>query len=293
MSGFLTRARMDDRVVLITGGAGHVGRAVATVCADLGAAVVVADLPGAGGAAVAAGLGGRHHALDVNLEDEASVRALVPETLQRCGRLDVIVHAAALVGTSASEGWVTPFETQSFGLWRRALEVNLTAPLALTQAAVPALRIYGDTGMGSPTGYAASKGGLVQMTRWLATVLAPHVRVNAVSLGGIARGQAPAFVEAYEARTPLRRMGTGDGCGRRGRVPGVGGGLVDHGPEPHGGWRLDGMVTRWADGCALGGRRIGGGAPCFVIAEAGVNHNSDLYLARQLVDVAAAAGERV
>jgi len=229
MSGFTTRARLDGRVVLITGGAGHVGRAVAAACVEVGATVVLADLPGGGGDAAAAALGPRASAVDVNLEYEASVRALVPATLAQSGRLDVIVHAAALVGTSASDGWVTPFETQSFAMWRRALEVNLTAPLALTQEAVPALkasrgnvvfissiygvvgpdlRIYGDTGMGSPAAYAASKGGLVQMTRWLSTVLAPHVRVNAVSLGGIARGQAPAFVEAYLARTPLGRMGT-------------------------------------------------------------------------------------
>lgn len=229
MSGFISRCRLDGRTVVITGGAGHVGRAVAAACAEVGATVVIADLPGAGGQAVAESLGARTHAVDVNLEDESSVRALVPATLERAGRIDVIVHAAALVGTSASEGWVTPFQTQSFPLWRRALEVNLTAPLALTQEAVPALtasrgnvvfissiygvvgpdlRIYGTTGMGSPAAYAASKGGLVQMTRWLATVLAPHVRVNAVSLGGIARGQAPEFVDAYVARTPLGRMGT-------------------------------------------------------------------------------------
>lgn len=53
---------------------------------------------------------------------------------------------------------------------------------------------------------------------------------------------------------------------------------------------MDSMVTRWEEGFAIGTRRIGGGAPTFVIAEAGVNHNGDLDLARQLVDVAAAAG---
>ena len=65
---------------------------------------------------------------------------------------------------------------------------------------------------------------------------------------------------------------------------------MDYGTEPDGGWRVDGMVTRWAEGLTIGARRVGGGAPCFVIAEAGVNHNGELDLARQLVDVAAAAG---
>ena len=59
----------------------------------------------------------------------------------------------------------------------------------------------------NPAAYAASKGGLLQLTRWLATVLAPSVRVNAVSPGGIERGQPEAFMSKYIARTPLKRMG--------------------------------------------------------------------------------------
>jgi NAD(P)-dependent dehydrogenase (short-subunit alcohol dehydrogenase family) len=229
MNDFVARMGLVGKVVLITGGAGHVGRAVASAFIEVGARVVIADLPGAGGPAAAGVLGPEVQVLEVDLEQESSVRGLVSRVLACAGRLDVIVHAAALVGTSATDGWVTPFETQTMALWRRALEVNLTAPIALMQEAAPVLRaargcvvfigsiygvvgpdlrIYGDTGMGSPAAYAASKGGLMQMTRWLSTVLAPEVRVNAVSLGGLARGQAAAFVTAYEARTPLGRMGT-------------------------------------------------------------------------------------
>lgn len=62
--------------------------------------------------------------------------------------------------------------------------------------------------MGNPAAYAASKGGLIQLTRWLATTLAPKIRVNSVSPGGIARNQPDSFVSRYEALTPLARMGT-------------------------------------------------------------------------------------
>lgn len=227
MSGAIARSRLDGRVVLITGGAGYVGAAVAAACLDAGARVVTADLNRRRGAATGDAMRFEH----VDLESESETRDLVPRTLRHWGRLDVIVHAAALVGTSAKSGWVSSFETQTFDMWRRALEVNLTAPVVLTQAAVPALkesrgnvifigsiygmvgpdlRLYEGTSMGSPAAYAASKGGLVQMTRWLSTVLAPDIRVNSVSLGGLARGQDPSFVKAYIDRTPLGRMGTED-----------------------------------------------------------------------------------
>jgi NAD(P)-dependent dehydrogenase (short-subunit alcohol dehydrogenase family) len=60
--------------------------------------------------------------------------------------------------------------------------------------------------MHNPAAYAAAKGGLTQFTRWLATALAPDVRVNAVTPGGVERGQPKSFMERYAARTPMGRM---------------------------------------------------------------------------------------
>ena len=71
----------------------------------------------------------------------------------------------------------------------------------------PDLRLYEGTKMGNPAAYAASKGGLIQLTRWLSTVLAPDIRVNCISPGGVFRNQPEAFVQRYVARTPLARMG--------------------------------------------------------------------------------------
>ena len=62
--------------------------------------------------------------------------------------------------------------------------------------------------MGNPAAYSVSKGGLEQLTRWLATTLAPEVRVNAVCPGGISRNQPSNFVSRYEKRTPMKRMAT-------------------------------------------------------------------------------------
>ena len=114
--------------------------------------------------------------------------------------------------------------------WDNALRVNLTSPFVLVQEAQnelektgkgsviliastyglvgPDMRLYEGTRMANPAGYSASKGGLLQLTRYMATVLAPLVRVNAISPGGIWRNQPVVFRERYEDRTPLRRMGT-------------------------------------------------------------------------------------
>ena len=66
----------------------------------------------------------------------------------------------------------------------------------------------GISAMGNPAAYAASKGGLIQLTRWLSTVLAPDIRVNSVCPGGVWRNQNPNFVERYQSKTPLGRMAT-------------------------------------------------------------------------------------
>ena len=72
----------------------------------------------------------------------------------------------------------------------------------------PDMRLYEDTDMASPAGYPASKGGLLQLARYLATVLAPRIRVNTISPGGVWRNQPEAFHQRYVYRTPLGRMAT-------------------------------------------------------------------------------------
>ena len=174
---------------------------------------------------------GRFHARRADLENESDVRALA----EGIGReisptLDILVCGAALVGDTSLAGWGVPFERQSSESWRRAIEVNLTSVFCLVQACLPLLRrsaapsvvtigsiygvvgpdwaLYDGTEMGSPAAYAASKGGLIQLTRWLATTLAPGIRVNCVSPGGILRNHQDPFLTRYLERVPLGRMGS-------------------------------------------------------------------------------------
>lgn len=218
---------MAGRTCVITGGAGHLGRAMADIYREVGARVVLIDI-GFDEPPVDA----QTTHIQCDLTDEAAVDAAVSEVLALSSSIDVLVHNAAFVGSSAKQGWNAAFEQQTADHYRTALEVNLVAPFLLTQRLLPALRasghgsvimvgsiyghvgpdwaLYENTALANPAGYAASKGGLLQLTRWLATTLAPDVRVNAFSPGGIERGQDKAFQTRYLARTPMARMASVD-----------------------------------------------------------------------------------
>ena len=223
---------MAGRRVLVTGGTGHLGRVIAETVAEQGASVVLLDRPGSPFQEVEAQIkdawGVECQSIACNLEDEAARSEVIQGMLNDDKPLNCVVNNAALGGTSNLQGWITHFEAQSLDTWRRALEVNLTAPFHLSQGLSPLLRrskganilnitsiyaehgpdwrLYEGTLMGNPAAYSASKAGLTQLTRWLATTLAPDVRVNAICPGGIHRRQPDSFVEQYVQRTPLQRM---------------------------------------------------------------------------------------
>ncbi len=232
MSSVQELLSLSGRVALVTGGAGHIGSTICDALAEVGANVVILDRSEEACVHVAREISTKRAVevmpLVVDLADEAKVRQVAAMVTERFRRLDIVVNCAAFVGSNDLKGWATAFIEQDFGTWRTALEVNLTAPILLIQSCVSALkasghgsiinigstygvggpdwRLYEGTTMGQPAAYAASKGGLIQMTRWLSTVLAPEIRVNAISPGGIWRNQPASFRKKYEARTPLGRM---------------------------------------------------------------------------------------
>ena len=223
---------MRGRVALITGGAGKIGSAMAEALAELGADIVLLDVNATAleetANRIADQYGVQVNGLALDLEDELALQTAPSQISELHGKLDVLVNNAAFVGTSAMSGWATSFERQSVETWKKAMDVNLTSAFALTQGCTgllrqsgcasviniasiygihgPDLTLYEGTEMGNPAAYAASKGGLLQLTRWLSTVLAPDVRVNAISPGGVQRGQPVEFQERYVKRTPLGRM---------------------------------------------------------------------------------------
>lgn len=203
---------LSGRKAIVTGGKGHIGVAVCETLKELRAEVSILDLP------------------ECDLKDEKITRESVRKKLASMKGLDILIHCAAYVGSSEIPGWAVPFEKQTVEAWDAALRVNLTAGFILAQECQesltksqngniiffssiygmigPDMGLYADTPMANPAGYNASKGGLLQLTRYLSTVLAPHIRVNAISPGGVLRGQPEIFQKRYLAKTPLGRMAT-------------------------------------------------------------------------------------
>lgn len=231
---------MSGQRAMITGAAGYLGKVMAETLAEMGADLILVDRP-------SSNLNGLQNkltktydvkvlCLECDLESEKERNLLIKTVKTEGDGLSCLINNAAFVGSSDLQGWVAPFEDQTIETWRRALEINLTAIFHLTQSFTPEIRasnhgniinigsIYGELGpnwslyegtnMGNPAAYASSKGGLLQLTRWLATTLAPDVRVNAISPGGIIRNQDEKFIRRYEEATPLKRMATEkDICG--------------------------------------------------------------------------------
>lgn len=225
---------LKGRTALVTGAAGHIGATACEVLAELGADIFMVDKDSAGLEKVKTQLSDQYKTnlfpVTADLESPDAAQTIFDNVSSQANKLDILINNAAFVGTTDVPGWGVELENQSIETWERAMRVNLTAPFAIIQAFSAMLQhskiasvvnlgsIYGIIGpdmslyegleMGSPAAYAASKGGLIQLTRWLASALAPAVRVNAISPGGLLREQPEAFRERYEAKTLLGRMAT-------------------------------------------------------------------------------------
>jgi NAD(P)-dependent dehydrogenase (short-subunit alcohol dehydrogenase family) len=224
---------MSGRTVLITGAIGELGRHMSETIADLGGNLILVDRPGSNYSPLMEILKKYKcsvDCVDCDLENGRQRTEFVQKINKNNLPIDVLINNAAFGGATDLDGWVASFEDQTVDTWRRAIEVNLTAAFDLSKGLYPQLRkngngsiiniasIYGASGpihsmyketqMGNPAAYSVSKGGLIQLTRWLSTTISPDVRVNTISPGGIFRNQPKIFVERYEKRTPLGRMAT-------------------------------------------------------------------------------------
>ncbi len=213
---------LEGKVALVTGGGSGIGRGAADRLAAAGAAVAIADIDAARLDRAAAQMRAAGHpafATAVDVSQEGSVRTMVERTLERFGRLDVLVNNAGIYPTS-------PIAEMTAAEWDRVMAVNLRGPFLCTREAARAMRRGGRGGaiinvssiesmhpsFVGMAHYGASKGGLNMLTRSAALEFAPDgICVNAICPGGVeTEGTRPALEaglrETLVPRIPLGRV---------------------------------------------------------------------------------------
>jgi 3-oxoacyl-[acyl-carrier protein] reductase len=212
--------RVEDKVVLITGGANGIGRETALLFAKNGARVMLADVDEKKGLCTLEDLrqgGADAEFVKGDVSDQQEAEKLVEMTRQRFGRIDVLINNAGITRDS----FLVHMSPEQ---WDQVVRINLSGVFYCTQAAAKVMiaqesgvilnaasvvGLYGNIGQ---TNYSATKAGVIGMTKTWAKELGPKgIRVNAVAPGFIITGMTGQVPEKILARmkekTPLRRLG--------------------------------------------------------------------------------------
>jgi len=226
---------LEEKIIIVTGGAGYFGRPISWALAEAGATVIIAsrnevNCKELAGELTAAKL--KSAGMTLNLGNETSIKSFVKEVEARYGRVDVLVNNAV-----SREGFKN-LEDMSKEEWEKAQAINSTGMMLLTQAVIRIMRkqksgniinigsiqgsvgpnfpVYGDTGMTSPVNYTYDKWAMVGFTKWIANYYGKfNIRANCISPGGYGPGVMESigqneFVENYKRLTPLGRFADDD-----------------------------------------------------------------------------------
>lgn len=222
---------MNGRVVFVSGGAGLLGSQISEALAEFGATVLIASRNKDNCVALASKLSDEYgveaHGYQVDLMDSGSIKELAAEFETNFGGLDSLVNCS---GFGKKNTWESISEED----WLQDIDVSLNGVFRMTQAMVPLLkerkgnivniasmygviapdhRMYDGEKYANPPSYNAAKGGVLQLTRYLASFLSPHgIRVNAISPGPFpyesTQKENPEFIERLGAKNPMGRIGT-------------------------------------------------------------------------------------
>jgi NAD(P)-dependent dehydrogenase (short-subunit alcohol dehydrogenase family) len=228
---------LGGRVAVVTGATGVLGRHFCHALAAHGASVAVLDVVADATRALADELSAEHgvRALGVacDIADEAQVAAMIGTVEQSLGPIAALVNNAATKTADVAD-FFAPLDSFKLDTWNEVMRVNLDGTFVITRAiglkmverrsgsivnigshlgsVGPDNRVYEDSQylghrIGTPPVYAASKAGLIGLTKYFAAVWGPsNVRINIVSPGGVFSGQNTVFGDKYSARVPLGRM---------------------------------------------------------------------------------------
>lgn len=223
MSEAANSLSLQDRVIILTGGAGFLGLGYARALSKAGAIVISWDKNKTPSS----------HSCEVDITDESAVKRCVSQIYKQYGRIDVLINNAAMnpaVGDDKSQKQFVPIEEYPIELWKKEIEVNLTGMFICIKAVVPIMksqergvivnvaseasliahdhRVYAEPGKYKSPAYVCSKTGVVGLTRSCAAQLGEFgIRVNAFSPGGVRNEKMPQdFVRRFGESTMLGRM---------------------------------------------------------------------------------------
>jgi len=225
----LEKFTLKDKIAIITGGAGRLGPSFSEALMEAGCKVVLADFDKKRGEEAVGRLEKKFKSqiifYQTDVTDKKSVDSLVSFVSKKFKQIDILVNGAMAVG----ENIYKPIESTSWEDWTKVMEVNVGGTFLCSQAVGAVMkkqksgsiinigsvygvggadkRIYGNSGINSPAAYAASKGAVINLTRYLAVYWADSgIRANSISPGGVFDDQDKDFVSKYSARTPMGRM---------------------------------------------------------------------------------------
>lgn len=207
---------LTNKVALITGGNGFLGQHFVTALKNAGATVVVTDRDNA--------------EINLDVTSKQSITEAFEQVIQKHGKIDIVINNAAIdpkFDTAADQN-AKQFENYPEELIKQSLDVNLLGYTLIAQEAVKRMltqgsgniinisSIYGvvgpdqsiyPEGTQKPVDYFITKGGVVMLTKFLATTYGNKgIRANTLTLGGVFKGHGKDFTDKYGARTPLGRM---------------------------------------------------------------------------------------
>lgn len=213
---------LKDKVIIVTGGCGLIGREIVKSCREYGATVVNVDID-------RPNRWGELPDVAFDITNPTEIDALLTMVVEKFGRIDGLVNGAY----PRTGDWGSKLEDIPYESWQKNVDMQLNAVFYICQKVVDIMReqqsgsivniasiygvvgndftIYEGYGGTSPAAYSAIKGGLINFTRYLASYLGKYnIRVNCMSPGGVADNQHPSFVERYNEKSPLKRMARPD-----------------------------------------------------------------------------------
>ena len=225
-----------NKNIFITGATGRIGKKLSLKFASMNANLILIDINFDKLKNLRKKLikktSGKISIFNCNFLVENEIIELCNKIKKKKLKIDIILNNAAFTGGTQITGWNTSFLNQEYKTFNKALAVNLSAIFlivkklknVLNQSKYPSIiniasiysiiapdyNMYKKTDVFNPAAYGASKAGVVYLTKWLATTLAPKIRCNCISLGGIQGGQKKLFVKNYTNKVPLGRMAKED-----------------------------------------------------------------------------------